>query len=65
MVMTKQEAIATIEDWISTYSFFTAEAVSATPEEDGAWEVLVECSNLIWKQKVSPQGEIGAPVWVD
>ena len=63
--MTKQEAIATIEDWIKTYSLFTAEVVRVAPDEHGAWEVLVECSDLIWKQKVSPEGEVSAPVWVD
>jgi hypothetical protein len=32
--MTKQEALATIEDWIKTYSLFTAEAVSVTPRRE-------------------------------
>jgi len=65
ITMTPQEATATIQAWIQTYSLFTAEAVSVTPAENGAWEVLVECSDLIWKQKVSSTGEVSAPVWVD
>ena len=63
--MTKQEALAAIEAWIQTYSLFTAEPVSVTPDENGAWVVLVECSTLMWEQKVSPEGEVSAPVWVD
>ena len=63
--MTKQEALAAIEAWIKTYSFFTANAVSITPDENGAWVALVECSELIWEQKVNSEGEVSAPVWVD
>ena len=63
--MTKQEALAAIEAWIQTYSFFTANAVSITPDENGAWVALVECSELIWEQKVNSEGEGSAPVWVD
>jgi hypothetical protein len=65
VTMTQQEAKATIEAWIKTYSFFAAEAVSITPDGNGAWVGLVECSEVIWKQKVSPAGEVSAPVWVD
>jgi hypothetical protein len=63
--MTKQEAIAAIEAWIKAYSLFTASAVRVTPAENGAWVALVECSELLWEQKVSPAGEVSAPVWVD
>jgi hypothetical protein len=63
--MTQQEAMATIEDWIKTHSFFAAQTVSVTPDGDGAWVVWVECSELIWKQSISPAGEVSAPVWVD
>ena len=60
--MTKQEAIAAIEAWIKAYSLFTASAVSVTPAENGGWGALVECSELLWEQKVSPAGEVSAPV---
>jgi hypothetical protein len=63
--MTKQEAVAAIEAWIKAYSLFTASAVSVTPAENGSWVALVECSELLWEQKVSPAGEVSAPVWVD
>jgi|SoiMethySBSTD1v2_1073268.scaffolds.fasta_scaffold573385_2 hypothetical protein len=63
--MTKQEAIAAIEAWIKAYSLFAASAVSVTPAENGGWVALVECSELLWEQKVSPAGEVSAPVWVD
>jgi hypothetical protein len=65
MTMTQQEARATIEAWIKTYSLFAAEAVSVTPDRNGAWVGLVECSEVIWKQNMSPPGEVSAPVWVD
>jgi hypothetical protein len=65
MTMTQQEAMVTIEAWIKTYSLFAAEAVSVTPDENGAWVGLVECSEVIWKHHVSPAGEVSAPVWVD
>lgn len=63
--MTKHEAIAAIEAWIQAYSLFTASAVSVTPAENGGWVALVECSELLWEQKVSPAGEVSAPMWVD
>jgi hypothetical protein len=63
--MTEQEALAAIKSWIKTYSLFAAEPVSVTPGEDGSWVVLVECSTLTWEQKVSLEGEVSAPVWVE
>ena len=63
--MTEHEALTAIETWIKTYSLFTAKAVSITPEENGVWVALVECSELIWEQKVSPDGVVSPPVWMD
>lgn len=63
--MTKQEATDVIGTWLKTYSAFTADALSITPAQEGAWVVLVECGKVRWEQKVSPGGEVSPPVWVD
>jgi len=63
--MTKAEVTALIETWIQEHSLFTAKVVRVTPAAHGDWVVLVECSDLIWQQKVSPGGEVSTPVWLD
>jgi hypothetical protein len=63
--MTERETIELIEIWIKEHSPFTAEVVSVTAEEHGAWVVQVECSEVIWQQTVSPEGEVSDPVWID
>jgi hypothetical protein len=63
--MTKQEATDLIERWIEAYSPFTARVASVAADGKEAWVVLVECSEVIWKQQVSPEGAVGDPVWVD
>ena len=63
--MTKPEVTALIETWIKEHSLFTAKVVGVTPEAHGAWVVLVECSDLIWRQRVSAEGEVSTPVWLD
>ena len=63
--MTKAEVTALIETWIQEHSLFTAKVVRVIPEAHGDWVVLVECSDLIWQQKVSPEGEVSTPVWLD
>jgi hypothetical protein len=48
--MTKAEVTALIETWIQEHSLFTAKVVRVTPAAHGDWVVLVECSDLIWRQ---------------
>ena len=64
-MMTKQEAANVLKTWIETNSLFAAEAVSVTADEEGAWVAVVECSEVIWRQKVSSDGAVSDPMWVD
>jgi hypothetical protein len=50
---------------IETSSLFAAEAVSATADEEGAWVGVVECSEVIWRQKVNPDGVVSDSRWMD
>jgi len=63
--MTKLEVTALIETWIQEHSLFAAKVVRVIPEAHGAWVVLVECSDLIWQQRVSLEGEVSTPAWLD
>jgi hypothetical protein len=59
--MTRQEAVGLIETWITEQSSFAAQVVEVTPGEQGAWVMLIECSELTWQQMVSPDGRVSAP----
>jgi len=63
--MTQSEVTALIETWIKEHSLFAAQVVRVTPEAHGARGVLIECSELIWQQRVSPAGEVSPPMWLD
>jgi hypothetical protein len=64
-MMTKQEAANVIKTWIETSSPFAAEVVSITADEEGAWVGVVECSEVLWRQKVNPEGTVSDPMWMD
>jgi hypothetical protein len=63
--MTQQEAITVIETWIHDHSRFAARVVEALPEEQGAWLVRAECSEVIWEQQVRMDGTVDTPRIID
>ena len=63
--MTQQEAVALINTWITEYSPFAAQVVKACRGEQGSWLIEVECSEVIWQQTVSPEGEVSTPILLD
>ena len=60
--MTREEAIAIIEMWIQEHSRFAAQVVNATWDAQGLWVIEAECSEVVWRQTVSPTGEVSVPL---
>ncbi|MCS6926748.1 MAG: hypothetical protein NZ578_12685 [Candidatus Binatia bacterium] len=63
--MTEHEARRRVQEWIRECSPFAAAVVAAKARPDGSWQITVECSDFVWIQTVSAEGDISEPVWIE